>query len=253
MIHEPSLSDLIESDLAGTLTPAEREALRRRIESDPKAREIHRAQREVAEALAAITPADPPRRLREAVARSIAASPAVPRPIVPFPERARRAIPYLYAAAAGAAVCFLSLQFLAGDGPSIEGAGATMGSSARIHDRVSVDGEGIRGEASVRSRRRTSEVALDLAVDSPSRMSVRFDPSAVEFVEFTQDEGGAREVEVSRGAVRWTQQGHERVTVRFSGNPPEGAAVDVAVVRDGGETALGRVRLPVAAPAETPR
>lgn len=253
MRTDPELQALIEEDLDGNPTPSEREALRRLLESDPVARAIYRAQREVAATLERVPSADPPSGMGDAVLRTITAARTGGPKVVPFAVRVRRAVPYLYAAAAGAAICFLSMQLLpGGQAPSDEGTTATMGARVSTLDRVTLDEGGVRGEASVRARRKSAEIALDLAVDAPCRMSLRFDPAAVEFTEFVQQEGGARAVEVSHGAVRWTQEGRERVIVRFSGKSRETSAVDVAVLRDGGEAALGRLHLPPA-PAESPR
>lgn len=74
-LDDPRLQELIQLDLDGELTPADRAELARLLLQDPQARRLHDEQRQTDALLRGLPPAEPPAGLRESILEALQLSP----------------------------------------------------------------------------------------------------------------------------------------------------------------------------------
>ena len=171
------LNKLIQSDLDGALSAAERAELARLLLQDPEARRLHAQFGRLDRLLRDIPLAEPPAGLRAAILAEPAMS---PRPDVP-----RRAWPlYGVAAALLGGMAVVGIGYLLSDDgmPAAELQGSVVaadgaGSSAS-RDHWTFQAEGIEASASLRRAGAGLRLELKLSATRPSEVIAGFDPAA---------------------------------------------------------------------------
>lgn len=197
-IH-PEISDLIQAELDGSATEAERVRLRDAIACDAEVRDEYRRLRGLCDVLAAVQPEEPPAGLAPAVMRAVRANRRTDHGGVWGGVRAfwpggRLALRYAYAVAAGVVLGILGVQLATGGsgfGPPVpeRDAGATIAPSRRA-GRLDLAPAGIRGFASLKPSATGTVIGLDLEAAEPVEFVLRYDPAK---------DGGRVEVLVVRG------------------------------------------------------
>lgn len=230
MNETPEVHDLIQRDIDGRLTAAERKHLSDLLAADPVAREEHRRLESLRDMLAGLPKEDPPGHLRASVLREIWAK----RGAQPAWSFGRFALGYAYAAAAGAALAILGVHIVTGGrvfGPnSLEpNAAATIGSASFL---------------SYRSQ--AGNLAVD--VDPPGKGSLdivlAYDPASFELLGISNKTEGIGRIEATDGQVRWSQERPQRVTVVLAPRKPGVSRVDVRYTGEGGNSGGGSLELP---------
>ena len=231
MNDTPEVHDLIQRDIDGRLTEAERKHLSDLLATDPVAREEHRRLESLRDMLAGLPKEDPPGHLRASVLREIRAKRTAARPAWSL---GRFALGYAYAAAAGAALAILGIHIVTGGrvfGPSSlePNAAATIGSASFL---------------SYRSQ--AGSLAVD--VDPPGKGSLdivlAYDPASFELLGISNKTEGIERIEAADGQVRWSQERPQRVTVLLSPKKPGVSRVDVKYTGEGGTSGGGSLELP---------
>jgi len=255
MSTQPDLHDLIQADIDGTASPAERERLRDLLSQNSEAREEHRRLSALKGLLASIPPEAPPEPLRARVMRAIRVdraqrSGSIVRRIFPSWASGRIALPYAYAAAAGVVIGILGFHVLSGQGSlgdAIErDAAATIGSApfGTEAGRVVLTGGGIEGTATLRKVDGTLAVDVDFPSVSGFDAGIDFDPAAVKFIGLSNRTGGVERFQVTDGSVRWSSSRPQRVTVFLAARTPAPSEVTVTFSTEGGAAGSGALQLP---------
>ena len=222
--------DLIQRDIDGRLTEAERKTLSDLLAADPAAREEHRSLENLRDMLAGLPKEEPPGHLRASVLREI----RVKRNGRPAWSFGRFALGYAYAAAAGAALAILGVYIVTGGrvlgpNPLEPNAAATIGSASFL---------------SYRSQ--AGNLAVD--VDPPGKDSLdvvlAYDPASFELLGISNKTGGIQKLEAAEGQVRWSQERPQRVTVLLAPRKPGVSRVDVRYTGQGGNSGGGSLELP---------
>lgn len=251
----PEILELMHAEIDGVANEVERTRLREALAGSAEIREEYARLQGVTRLMAELKPVHPPAQLTSEVMRAIrarrraAAGGWVQRLRDLWPG-GRVALPYAYAAAAGAALGILGFQVLAGSrthGSDLfeRDAAATIGApSGTPAGRTELTGTAVSGSASV--RRLGDSLALDLDVSSqgPAEVSLAFDPSSAQFLGISTRNGGAGRIQVADGTVRWSQARRERVTVLFAPRTAGSSRIEVGVSGEGGIAGGASVELP---------
>jgi hypothetical protein len=197
-IH-PEIFDLMQAELDGIATEAERMKLRDAIAGNAEVRDEYRRLRGLCDVLARVEPEEPPARIVPAVMRSVRARTGPQgsgllgsvRSLWPGGHLALR---YAYAAAAGAVLGILGVQMAIGGGPfnpvvPEREASATI-APARGASRLDLAPVGVRGSASLKASATGTAIGLDLTSSVPVEFVLRYDPAK---------DGGRVDVLVVRG------------------------------------------------------
>lgn len=197
-IH-PEILDLIQAELDGIATEAERMRLRDAIAGDAEVRDEYRRLRGLCEVLAGVKPEEPPARLAPAVMRAVRAHRGRTRGGLVGRLRevwpgGHLALRYAYAVAAGAVLGILGVQLAVGGGlfsPAVpeRDAGATIAPSRRA-GRLDLAPAGIHGFASLKPSATGTAIGLDLDAAEPVEFVLRYDPAK---------DGGRVDVLIVRG------------------------------------------------------
>jgi anti-sigma factor RsiW len=184
-IH-PEIYDLIQAELDGVATDAERIRLRDAIASDAEVRDEYRRLRGLCDVLAQVQPEPPPARLAPAVMRSVRSRRGASRgglggSFSAFWPGRHLALRYAYALAAGAILGVLGVHLASGGGrfgsPVAErDAGATI-APARPTPRLSLAPAGVHGFATVRPSATGNAIGVDLGNTEPVELVLRYDPT----------------------------------------------------------------------------
>lgn len=180
------LEELVQADLDGELSVAERADLARLLLRDPGARSLHDGYRETDRLLRAIPAAEPPAGLREGIlARSGRSAPA---------DRAGRGIRdrsnYRVAAAIAAGLVIVGVGYLLRDGSgagtdlqgSLGAAGGRASGAAATQDHLSMRAEGVELDATLRRIGPTLRLELEVSSPIPCEIVARVDPSTTTLV-----------------------------------------------------------------------
>jgi hypothetical protein len=230
MNQTPEVHDLIQRDVDGRLTEAERKHLSDLLAADPAAREEHRSLENLRDMLAGLPKEEPPGHLRASVLREIRAKRSTPLAW----SFGRFALGYAYAAAAGAALAILGVHIATGGrvfGPnSLEpNAAATIGNASFL---------------SYRSQ--AGNLAVD--VDPPGKGSLdivlTYDPASFELLGISNKTEGIGRIEATDGQVQWSQERPQRVTVLLAPRKHGVSRVDVKYRGQGGNSGGGTLELP---------
>jgi len=224
------LESLIQSQLDGELTAAERAELARELLQDADARRLHEALARTDRLLREVPAADPPPGLREAILAGAARlSPA-------GGVRARPAggSAYRIAAAFLGGLLIVGLAYLVSDGrgPSSE----LQGSIGAAGDSVALKAQGVALEASLRRDGEKHRLEIRATAPTPCEVAVRFDPAATSY---SGAEGDASATAAEGVVTVLLPAGRQAAVLEFSG-----AAPSTIELRAGGQM-LGKARLPV--------
>lgn len=250
------LQELIQADVDGVASATDRTRLDLLLATDPVAREEHARLLRLRDLLSGIPPVPPPPELAANVMRRVRAERApagggiARRLFGPWPS-VRIAIPYAYAAAAGAAVAILGYHVLSGGGPlgpdGIEReAAATIGSVPLGVEtgRMALVADGVSGSATLRSLDGNVAIDIELPAGAPLDVSVDYDPGAVKFLGISNRTGGLEEISVAGGTVRWAQSQPQRVTVFLAPRAAAPSQLTVRFAGAGGIAGGGTMDLP---------
>lgn len=251
--HE--IEELIQADVDGTASPAERSRLAAVLQTDPAAREEHRRLMALKHVLANIPPEAPPEPLRARIMRAVRTdrarrSGSLISRFVPSWANGRMALPYAYVAAAGVVIGMLGFHLFTGQvrlSDAIEReAAATIGStpSGTEAGRIRLSGGGVEGTATLRVLDGTLAVDVDLPGTSGYDVSVGYDPAEVKFVGLSNRTGGVESFQIADGSVRWSSPLPQRVTVFLSRRTQVPSQVTVSFSTEGGATGTGALDLP---------
>ena len=230
MKESPEVYELIQRDIDGRLTGAERRHLSELLATDPAAREEHRQLENLRDMLAGLPKEDPPGHLRASVLRDIRAK----RNGKSAWSFGRFALGYAYAAAAGAALAILGVYVVSGGrilgpNPLEPNAAATIGSTSFLS-----------------YRNQAGNLAVD--VDPPGKGSLdivlAYDPASFELLGISNKSEGIGRIEAVSGQVRWTQERPQRVTVLLAPKKAGVSHVDVKYTGQGGNSGGGTLELP---------
>lgn len=238
-MHKEKLAELIQLDLDGRTTPAERLAIAEELERDPEARAIHAEMREVRQILDRRPKVDPPEDLRHRIATDVhRLSPrpteAPVRALASAPQRRRRVMRITLAAAATLtlAVLLTPALFHETDPDQLRGTMAPPASTENETKFIPLAGNGI--EAVVVTAWEGPELVLtpELRSPGPARLDVRFDPGKVKLL----PSAGSVDASSAQGGL---------VTVTLDGAPPEirflrqsGDPVTLSLALSNGETRI---------------
>jgi len=223
--------------------------------SDPEERAELAGMVELGSLLSRVEPIEPPPELAPAVMRAVRTAHARERDTFLGRIRSlwpdgRAVLPFAYAAAAGAAVCFISIQVLTG-GPLVDESvrdrdarGTMSGRTDADVARLDLAGGGVRGRAIARES--LGNVAVDVVFEKADglELSVDFDPRMVRFVGISEPGAGLNELVVSTGSVRWEQRGPRRVTLVLARESADPALLDIRWSDAGGQRGGGALNLP---------
>lgn len=250
------LSELIQADIDGVASEADRARLQALLAADPAAREEHRRLLALRNLLGTIPPVAPPAPLRADIMRAVRTERArarggLLRKLFPSWEGGRSALPYAYAMAAGAALGLLGLHFWNGGatlGPDAveRDAAATIGASVAGTEagRISLHAGGVDGAAVLRSIDGNLALEVDFPAEGVVDVRLAFDPAAVRFVGVSNRTGGVDRLEMADGTVRWSQSLPQRVTVFLAPRTRAASKLEVHVRNDGGVEGGGSLDVP---------
>ena len=210
--HDEPIQELIQADLDGELSAAERAELARLLLRDPEARRLHEDFRQTDQLLRDIASAEPPPGLREAIlAGPVGTVGRGDRPAL----RQGRWPAYRAAAVILGGLLIVGLGLLArdADGPAKN----LQGSLVAAQDRLSLRAEGIEVGASLQRSGDTLRLELDLSTTTACEVIARIDPATTTFVGQTGD------VPVTAESDRVSvvpSIGHQAVVLEFSGAAP---------------------------------
>jgi hypothetical protein len=226
------LKDLIQADLDGELSVAERADLARLLLQDPEARRLQAELRKTDRLLRDIAAAEPPPGLRAAILAAPAQAARAGTPgRVPF----NRPV-YRIAAAIVGGLLIVGLSYLVreGDVPAKN----LQGSLIARQDELSIRADGVDVGASLERTGDRLSLALDVATSIPCEVVATIDPATTTFV------GKSGDAQLAAAHDRVTIQpamGRQAIVLEFAG-----AAPIQLQVRSGGRL-LGEGRLSVAA------
>jgi anti-sigma factor RsiW len=232
------LLDLIQADLDGALSAAERAELARLLLQDPEARRLHGQLQRTDQLLRDIPAAEPPAGLREAVITG----PARPREA---PGRWNRLSTYRIAAAFVGGLLVVGAAYFVNDGrPTGEALQGSVSAGkdlavAAAERHVSLRAEGFEVDATLRSDGEILHLEIASLAATPGELAVKIDPAATSLAGSAGDASvtaAGDEVGVQLPAGR-----HVRM-LDFSGSAP----IRLELRADG--RVLGQAELPVTDP-----
>jgi len=248
-------NDLIQAEIDGVATPDERQALAAWAERDASVREQLHEMRGLLDLLSRVERVAPPVDLASGVMRAIriskgtSATTPLARLRALWPS-GRTALPFAYAAAAGAAACFLALRALSGGAPAgswvgeADVVGTMMAPSGNPIGHLDLAAAGVQGEASL--RKAGGSLVIEIGIESPEsvEVGVRFDPKDATVLGVAGGANGLLKLDVTEGAVSFSQRSgqHVRVLVSPRGGAPTRVAIELTGA--GGERAHGTLDLP---------
>lgn len=224
--------------------------------SDPEERAELAGMIELGSLLSRIEPVEPPPELAPAVMRAVRNAQARDRQTLWGKIRSvwpdgRAVLPYAYAAAAGAALCFVSIQVLTGApllGDAVRDRDARGTMTGRSIDppvaRLDLSGVGVHGAASVRESRGNAAVDLVFEKADGLRLSVGFDPDRVRFVGISDPSAGLDQVNVGPGSIQWEQHGPRQVTLILARVGSDPTPVDIRWSDAAGHEGGGALTVP---------
>lgn len=215
------LEEMVQAQLDGELSAADRAELARHLLKDAEARRLHDEYLRVDRLLRDIPAAEPPAGLREAILAGASRA--------DLPGEARDArrwmpLPRIAAAVAGG-LLIVGLAYLVSDEPtpgvelqgSLQAGGGPDLPAAAGEFRVSLQAEGITVDATLHREGSVIRLELHSAADIPVEVAVRFDPATTSFA------GGAPDASLASGGgeiVVRLPAGRESATLDFSGRAP---------------------------------
>jgi hypothetical protein len=257
MTQLSDLHALIQADIDGVATTRERAKLRELLANDAEARAEHQRLSELRAFLGTIPPEQPPARLVAQVMRRIRTEPAAAleggflRRIFGSWPGGRVALPYAYAAVAGAAVGILGYHLVVvgasfGLDAVERDAAATIGSapSGIETGRLELTAGTFKGSATLRQLDDTLAIDLDLPAQGMLDVSLAYDPAAVKIIGISNKTDGDNRIAMADGIVRWSQDGPQKLTVFLASRTPAGSRIEVRFAGQGVVGGEGSLELP---------
>jgi hypothetical protein len=247
--------DLIQAEIDGVATLEESGALNAWAERDSSVRDQLREMRKLADLLADVERVAPPPGLASGVMRAIRASndsrarTPLARLRALWPS-GRTALPFAYAAAAGAAACFLLIRALPGGSPSgswvgeADVVGTMMAPSGEPIGHKEIAAPGVRGEASLRKAGGSLVIEIDLESPESAAVGLRFDPAEATVLGVAGGPAGLRGLDVADGVVRFSERSGQRVRVLVSPRGTTPASISIELTGEGDLRAQGTLQLP---------
>jgi hypothetical protein len=243
-MNRDKLQDLIQADLDGELSVADRAELARLLLQDPEAHRLHDEFRRTDQLLRGVLQAEPPASLRAA----ILAAPALSvRPGAP----ARRQYawpPYRVAAAILGGLLIVGIGYFLRDDSapltnlqgSVDAPGGP-GTTGLVEpqDQLSIRAESVEVNASLRRDGQGIRLELNLSAGMPCEVIARFDPATTALIGKPDD---ARVTAASGQVIVQSAAGSQVFVLEFSGAAP----IELQL-RSGGRL-LGEGRLSVSSP-----
>ena len=207
-----TLTELIQADLDGALSPAEKADLSRRLLQDPDARRLQEEFRQLDRLLRDIPKAEPPPGLRAAILENSAgvAHGAARQPVTSHRSR------FQIAAAVLGGLLIVGLAYLLLDSGAPR-SGLQGSVVAMPHDRVVLRGEGVELIALLGRRGEKLGLDIELHASRSGAVVATFDPAEATFVRAldaapSNSEDGQVTVEFGAGT--------RRLALEFSGDGP---------------------------------
>jgi anti-sigma factor RsiW len=216
MLASDRLHELIQGDLDGVLSAADRAELARLLLQDPEARRLHGQMQRADRLLHDIPAAEPPAGLRDAVL----GGPARP---AESTGRWSRLSTYRIAAAFLGGFLVIGVAYLVSDGrmpgAELQGSVSTGAepASPAAQSRVSLQSEGLVVDASLRRDVDRLRLELKASATAPGEVVVRFDAAATTF---TGSVGDASVVSASGAVTVPLAAGRHVTALEFSGVAP---------------------------------
>jgi anti-sigma factor RsiW len=216
MSPDDRLHDLIQGDLDGVLSAADRAELARLLLQDPEARRLHGQMQRTDRLLRDVPAAEPPAGLRDAVLGGSA------RP-TESKSRWNRMSTYRIAAAVLGGLLVVGAAYIVSDGraPGTELQGSVRAgaepASPAAESRASLQAEGLAVDASLHRDADQLRLELEATATSPGEVVVRFDAAATTFT----GSAGDASVAATSGAVTVPlATGRHATALEFSGVAP---------------------------------
>jgi hypothetical protein len=215
------LQDLIQADLDGELSVAERAELARLLLRDPEARGLHDEFRQTDRLLRDVPAAEPPAGLRAAI---LARSELAPRAGETGRPAYHRPL-FRVAAAILGGLLIVGVAYLVRDGSrvgtelqgSLGRAGSRIAGLAASQDRLTLRAEGVELEASLRRVGQALRLDLELATTFPCEVVASVDPSTTTLV----GSSGDAQLSMARGQVTIDAAvGRRELVLDFAGTAP---------------------------------
>ena len=221
-MERPRLEAMIQAQLDGELSAAERAELARFLLQDAGARRLHDDYARTDRLLREIPVAPPPPGLREAILAG-----STPGVRADGSSNARRPLPLLrIAAAVVSGLVIVGLAYVAIDGrapgPELQGSlqagrGPAIPGSEAAESRASLQSEGVALDAVLRRDGDALRLELGSAAEMPVEVAVRFDPATTAF---TGGAAGASLATATGEVVVRLPQGRQHASLEFSGAAP---------------------------------
>jgi anti-sigma factor RsiW len=236
MLAGDRLHELIQGDLDGELSAADRAELARLLLQDPEARRLHAQMQRADRLLREIPAAEPPAGLRDAVPGGLA------RP-AESTGRWRSLSTYRIAAAFLGGLLVVGVAYLVSDGrtPGTELQGSVSKgvapASPASQSRVSLEAEGLAVDASLHRDVDRLRLELEASATAPGEVVVRFDAAVTTFTGSAGDAyvaaaPGAVTVPLAAGrhvtALEFTGVAPIRLELRASGQAAAAASLSVS-------------------------
>lgn len=216
------LQDLIQADLDGELSVAERADLARLLLRDPEARNLHEEFRRTDQLLRDIPAAEPPPGLRAAILAGRALSERRGEPA----RRSYGLPPFRLAAAVLGGLLIVGLAYVLRDGDApgsdLQGSLGRAADPARsgpiaLQDQWSFQAEGVELDASLRSAGQLLRLELDVSSAIHCELIARVDPSKASLV---GGPGDAHPMTASGHVTVEAAPGRRSFVLEFSGVAP---------------------------------
>jgi hypothetical protein len=255
-MNSPSnYDDLVQAELDGCASEAERAAVAERMAVDPAARDDKRRLEALVATLGAVQPVSPPAGMVAEIMRRVrsdreASSRSLWDRVRVAWSSSRHVLPYAYAAAAGAALCFVAIQSFGSGAPfgravsSVDAVG-TMEAPLPFGARtVPLEAGDVHGTVRVRGEKGGDALDVEFQNPSPVDVFVRFDPSEASLAGISDPAGGLDRVVAADGEVGWSQAPGGRVTVLFARRGGAAATIRLGIDSHGDRQDAGVVKLP---------
>jgi hypothetical protein len=245
------LQALIQADLDGEISAAERAELARAVLEDPRVRQLQAQFRETDAALRAVPAAEPPGELTEIILESIIGSPRAGS-AGGSAKGLRGATLFRYAAVFLGGLVVASMAFylaepdgIATDPKDLAGTVAVAPDGAVLADEASIGGAG--GKADLRLMRSGRSILLEAEIlgDDPSEIVIAYDPASIGLTAVAPQDGEIRGSAVEGGRIVLSSRpGHQVHRIRFEADEQQAASVDVALRSGGQEVARATLEAP---------
>jgi hypothetical protein len=240
--------ELVNKEISGEISPAERDVLQEYLRDDPEARKIRSQLLETSELLSQVDDVEPPAHLKGRIMASLDVGRYQARESGPVAELVLRAARlglrprFAYAFALGVAVGLIVYSvFLAGPrggfAPDTRDLYATMGVSrdATLTTVERVPFNLAEAEGSVSLSQLADLLVFEIVLHGarPYEVILEFDPAGASFGGLRPDAPGSSGLELGQGYVRISGAGESQFSLSFIRRPPSPLALDLSLLVSG--------------------